>query len=172
MISYGPSRAPGARAKLLRGLYGRGGSADGIAPDQRRSGFHPWSSPWKYPCRLLVRQLTCPSFRTLHNARSASTFPVVVSFLWNLRLVTTTPWNTFNAPPGSGQAIVECDRLREHFDERARRYKRQYERYTYMNLGFSGAVTVVAALRGYPETRTGQRGRFLSPAESQRSVRR
>jgi len=45
------------------------------------------------------------------------------------------------------QAIAKCDDLFEHFDTRAHRYKRRYERYTYLTLGLTAAITVISALQ-------------------------
>jgi hypothetical protein len=45
------------------------------------------------------------------------------------------------------KALDECNRLFTHFDERAHRYKRQYETFTYLTLGLTGAVTVISALQ-------------------------
>lgn len=47
----------------------------------------------------------------------------------------------------SSTALDECDRLFKHFDERAHHYKRQYETFTYLTLGLTGAVTVISALQ-------------------------
>jgi hypothetical protein len=45
-------------------------------------------------------------------------------------------------------AIEECDRLVKHFDERAKRNKRKFVRYTYSSVALTVGVTVISALQG------------------------
>jgi hypothetical protein len=51
-------------------------------------------------------------------------------------------------PNSRESAIEECDRLVNHFDVRAKRHKRKFERYTYSSVGLSVGVTVISALQG------------------------
>ena len=52
------------------------------------------------------------------------------------------------APNSRESAIEECDRLVGHFDVRAKRRKRKFERYTYSSVGLTVGVTVISALQG------------------------
>lgn len=45
------------------------------------------------------------------------------------------------------KALEECDRLFQHFDKRAHRYKKQYQTFTYLTLALTAAVTVISALQ-------------------------
>ena len=45
-------------------------------------------------------------------------------------------------------ALVECDRLIRHFDERAQRHKKEFLRYKQSSVALTVGVTVIAALQG------------------------
>lgn len=56
-----------------------------------------------------------------------------------------------DVPESYNAALQECDRLIEHFDVRARRHKRTFNRYKYASIALTVGVTVIAALQGiYP----------------------
>ena len=44
-------------------------------------------------------------------------------------------------------ALLECDRLFKHFDDRATRYKRSFTRYKYSSVALTVGVTVISALQ-------------------------
>jgi Protein of unknown function (DUF4231) len=52
------------------------------------------------------------------------------------------------APNSRESALEECDRLVKHFDERAKRNKRKFVRYTYSSVALTVGVTVISALQG------------------------
>jgi hypothetical protein len=45
-------------------------------------------------------------------------------------------------------ALAECDRLTQHFDERAKRHKNEFLRYKHFSVALTVGVTVIAALQG------------------------
>lgn len=45
-------------------------------------------------------------------------------------------------------ALEECDRLFTHFDVRAKRHKKRFNRHKYASVALTVAVTVIAALQG------------------------
>ena len=45
-------------------------------------------------------------------------------------------------------ALQECERLVTHFDERAKRHKKQFVRYKHFSVALTVGVTVISALQG------------------------